>query len=144
MVDRDYSSGWILTVSELEASLNPCLSMLHLNKWNFWAIRKTNIKRNHNGIERYSEEITSSTLRRENPMKCQSDYDNKDEAMLRQADECMDPWWEPDGHAAEEAPTEQQNTEEQLGAAETEAIRRGLLKQDESGDLCVSCPEGDD
>ncbi|MFC1833501.1 hypothetical protein ACFL2Q_02035 [Thermodesulfobacteriota bacterium] len=77
-------------------------------------------------------------------MKCQSDYDNKDEAMLRQTDECMDPWWEPDGRAAEEPPTEEETPDAQLGTAETESIRRGLLKQDESGDLCVSCPEGDE
>ncbi len=77
-------------------------------------------------------------------MKCQSDYDSKDEAMLRQADECMEAWWEPDGRTAEETPTEVETTDAQLGTAETEALRRGLLKQDESGDLCVSCPEEDD
>ncbi len=77
-------------------------------------------------------------------MKCQSDYDSKDEAILRQADECMEAWWEPDGSEAEGAPTEEETADAQLGTAETEAIRRGLLKQDESGDLCVSCPEGDE
>lgn len=77
-------------------------------------------------------------------MKCQSDYDNKDEAMMRQADECMEPWWDPDGSAAEESATKGETTDAQVGTAETEAIRRGLLKQDERGDLCVSCPEGDE
>jgi hypothetical protein len=77
-------------------------------------------------------------------MKCQSDFDNKDEAMLRQADECTEAWWEPEDRAAEEGPTEPENTDAQLGTAENEAIRRGLLKQEESGDLCVSCPEGDE
>ena len=77
-------------------------------------------------------------------MKCQSDYDNKDEAMMRQADECMEPWWDPDGSATEESPTKDETTDAQLGAAQNEAIRRGLLRKDESGDLCVSCPEGDE
>lgn len=77
-------------------------------------------------------------------MKCQSDYDSKEQAMLRQADECVDAWWEPDGRTAEKPPTEVENTDAQLETAETEAIRRGLLKRDESGDLCVSCPEGDE
>ena len=74
-------------------------------------------------------------------MKCQSDYDNKDEAMLRQADECVDAWWEPDGGAADGFPTEVEDADMQLGTAEIEAMRRGLLKQEESGDLCVSCPD---
>ncbi len=77
-------------------------------------------------------------------MKCQSDYDSKNQAMLRQADECVDAWWEPDGRNAEVPPAEKANIDAQRGTAETEAIRRGLLKWDESGDLCASCPEGDE
>lgn len=77
-------------------------------------------------------------------MKCQSDYDDENQVALRQADECVEPWWEPASHAADESATEFENKDDLLGTAEKEALRRGLLKQDETGDLCVSCPERDE
>jgi hypothetical protein len=72
-------------------------------------------------------------------MKCESDFDNEDQTLLRQADECVEPWWEGD------KPAEQQKTAETPPAGqelvEEEALRRGLLKKDEEGNLCLACDE---
>ena len=53
----------------------------------------------------------------------------------------MEEWWE----------TQDQNPEDDIGkrdeaaptivTAEAEALRRGLIRQGESGELCLSCPE---
>jgi hypothetical protein len=77
-------------------------------------------------------------------MKCQSDYDDENQVALRQADECVEPWWEPESRAADEGATEFENKDDLLGTVEKEALRRGLLKHDKTGDLCVSCSEGDE
>lgn len=74
-------------------------------------------------------------------MKCQSDYDSEDQVILRQVDECVEPWWDGENKGTDSRPPEVEETDQPVKTAETEAIRRGLLKQDESGDLCVSCPE---
>jgi hypothetical protein len=74
-------------------------------------------------------------------MKCQSDYDGEDQAIFRQSDECVEAWWDGESKATDDRPPEVEETDPPMNTAETEAIRRGLLKQEESGDLCVSCPE---
>jgi hypothetical protein len=73
-------------------------------------------------------------------MKCQSDYDREKQAELRQADECVEEWWEP---GAQQAKPSAQTESEAAAAPATvaqEALRRGLLKEDEKGDTCLSCP----
>lgn len=74
-------------------------------------------------------------------MKCQSDYDNEEQAILRQGDECVQEWWDPESAQSEQKQTKKDDVLSTAETAEAEAIRRGLLKKDESGDLCISCPE---
>lgn len=74
-------------------------------------------------------------------MKCQSDYDNEDQAQLRQADECVDEWWDPEAKRADKPPTEGSEEVSAAAVAEAEGIRRGLLRVDEQGGVCLSCPE---
>ena len=74
-------------------------------------------------------------------MKCASDYDNQAEAIFRQADECVEEWWEPKERNPEKAIDQGDEVAPTEVIAESEALRRGLVRQDESGDLCLSCPE---
>jgi hypothetical protein len=85
-----------------------------------------------NGTEASREEIT---------MKCASDYDSKDEVILRQSDECVEEWWEPQNHNPEDDIDKREEAKSTVVTAETEALRRGLIRHDESGELCLSCPE---
>jgi hypothetical protein len=71
-------------------------------------------------------------------MKCQSDFDKKNED-LQQADECVTEWW--DGKQEEAAAPPKAAMTEAEALAEAEAIRRGLVKVDEKEGLCMSCPE---
>jgi hypothetical protein len=75
-------------------------------------------------------------------MKCQSDYDNEEQAILRQGDECLQDWWDPESADADKMPPKKADDVVSAAVtAEAEAIKRGLLKADENGDLCISCPE---
>jgi len=74
-------------------------------------------------------------------MKCQSDYDSEEQTLVRQADECVEEWWEPGAPSSTGRTPLAVHAEPDVGAAETEALKRGLLKQDESEGLCLSCPE---
>jgi hypothetical protein len=72
-------------------------------------------------------------------MKCQSDYGPHDDVLM-QSDECIEPWWEseaePPQPKASEGPKESAET-----IIEHETLRRGLMKVDENGELCMSCPD---
>jgi hypothetical protein len=77
-------------------------------------------------------------------MKCQSDYDSEEQALVRQTDECVQEWWEGESHPTNDGAPKVGETKQPVNAAENEAFRRGLLKRDESGGLCLSCLEGDE
>jgi ribosomal protein S3AE len=74
-------------------------------------------------------------------MRCASDYDNDEQAMFRQADECVEEWWESEGRNPDRVIERAVEVPQGDVTAETEARRRGLLSEDESGNLCLSCPE---
>jgi hypothetical protein len=123
-------------------SLNLSLNDLHLNDERIWQLEIFKPFRTY-GERNVGFQSTSrmEALRKEIKMKCASDYDSKNGAILRQADECVEEWWEPQnqdpaddiGKRDEAAPT--------IVTAEAEALRRGLIRQGESGELCLSCPE---
>jgi hypothetical protein len=72
-------------------------------------------------------------------MKCQSDYGPKDD-VLTQADECMEPWWESESERPQSIASEAPKDSAQ-SIIEQEALRRGLMQEDENGELCMSCPD---
>jgi len=76
-------------------------------------------------------------------MKCQSDFDKETEKALRQADECVDPWWEgekPAGQSTEQPPVAAK-ADESPSMAKEEAVRRGLLHVTAEGETCLFCQE---
>jgi hypothetical protein len=75
-------------------------------------------------------------------MKCQSDFDNTERELFRQSDDCFPEWWETENPASSSPPPRVKAASETDGTAENEAVRRGLLKKDEKGRMCVSCSEG--
>lgn len=77
-------------------------------------------------------------------MKCQSDYDTKDQAVFRQADECLEDWWSGESPEDKNLPTNAESLDTNSSAAKNEALRRGLLRKDDNGDLCLSCAEIDE
>lgn len=74
-------------------------------------------------------------------MKCQSDFDTEEQAQLRQADECVEEWWDPEAKSAAIPAAETTGDSSGAEIAEAEALRRGLLRVDEEGGVCFSCPE---
>jgi hypothetical protein len=75
-------------------------------------------------------------------MKCQSDFDNETEKTLRQADECVEPWWEgKDAAKPDEGPPVAEKADVSAAVAEEEAVRRGLLRVTDEGETCLSCQE---
>lgn len=75
-------------------------------------------------------------------MKCQSDFDDDTEKTLRQADECVEPWWDgPDGSKPAEAKAKSPDTPSSAENVEDEALRRGLLRVDGEGETCLSCAD---
>ena len=74
-------------------------------------------------------------------MRCASDYDNEEQTMFRQADECVEEWWESESRHPETGLKRAVAVAQTDKNAETEALRRGLLREDESGKLCLACPE---
>ncbi|MGB9616402.1 MAG: hypothetical protein ACP5M0_13915 [Desulfomonilaceae bacterium] len=75
-------------------------------------------------------------------MKCQSDFDDETEKTLRQADECVEPWWDgPDGSKPPEAKAKSADAVSPSESVEEEAVRRGLLRVDSEGETCLSCEE---
>jgi hypothetical protein len=69
-------------------------------------------------------------------MKCQSDYDKEAEAQMRQADECVEEFWDPNAPKAK-PPVDAKP--DGITAAEEEALKRGLVQVDEKGETCVAC-----
>lgn len=61
-------------------------------------------------------------------MKCQSDYDKEEQALVRQADDCVQEWWEGESPSVDARPSEAKEGETG-GIVEAEAIKRGLVKQ---------------
>jgi hypothetical protein len=74
-------------------------------------------------------------------MKCQSDYDTKDQAVLRQADECIEAWWEPGGRDQTVADESEGSASTSVDPAKREALRRGLVRETTDGDTCLACAE---
>jgi hypothetical protein len=74
-------------------------------------------------------------------MKCQSDYDKEAESLLRQADECVEQWWEGEGESPEGVRTRPLEEVDLDSVAVKEALRRGLLRIDEEAGICMSCPK---
>lgn len=74
-------------------------------------------------------------------MKCASDYDNPDQKMMRQADDCTRAWWEGEGPDDAGTTAEQPDEESGLNVADWEAARRGLIKVDADGETCLACAD---
>jgi hypothetical protein len=68
-------------------------------------------------------------------MKCQSDYDAETDALLRQADDCMDEWWEGEPPKSEEPPRMAREEDESTVIVKREVRKRGLLEVDEEARL---------
>lgn len=73
-------------------------------------------------------------------MTCNSDFDDEKEALLRQADECVEPWWDPNAKKMDTKP-ETQETTDPAEIAEAEALKRGLLKREDDGTTCMACSD---
>jgi hypothetical protein len=64
-------------------------------------------------------------------MKCQSDYDAESDALLRQADECVEDWWEGEPQKADEPSKMAGEEDESTLIVKREIRRRGLLEDSE-------------
>jgi hypothetical protein len=64
-------------------------------------------------------------------MKCQSDYDAKTDALLRQADECVEEWWEGEPQKPEEEPKMASEEEDPTLIVRREVRKRGLVEVSE-------------
>ena len=51
-------------------------------------------------------------------MKCQSDYDSEEQALVRQTDECVQEWWEGESHATTDGAPKVGETKQPVNAAE--------------------------
>lgn len=68
-------------------------------------------------------------------MKCQSDYDTKTTSLLRQADECVEEWWEGEPPTSEEPSRLAREEEAPTLIVKREVRKRGLLEADEGAPL---------
>jgi uncharacterized Zn ribbon protein len=68
---------------------------------------------------------------RRTTMKCQTDYDTERDALLRQADECMEEWWEEEPKKSEEPARMAREGDVSALIVKTEVRKRGLLAIDE-------------
>jgi len=64
-------------------------------------------------------------------MKCQSDYDTEKDALLRQADECVEEWWEGEPPKADEPAKMTPEVDEPAQIVKNEVRKRGLVEVDE-------------
>jgi hypothetical protein len=64
-------------------------------------------------------------------MKCQSDYDAENDALLRQADECVEDWWEGEPQKPDEPSKMAGEEDESTLIVKREVRRRGLLEDSE-------------
>lgn len=69
-------------------------------------------------------------------MKSQSDYDTETDALLRQADDCMEEWWEGDEPSKfEESTRTAKEEEESILIVKREVRKRGLSEVGENARL---------
>lgn len=68
-------------------------------------------------------------------MKCQSDYNGETDTLLRQADDCMEEWWEGEAPKSEEPSKMAREEEESTLIAKREVRKRGLLEVGEEARL---------
>jgi len=68
-------------------------------------------------------------------MKCRSDYDAETDTLLRQADDCMEEWWEGEPPKSEEPSKMAREEEDFTLIAKRELRKRGLLEVDEDARL---------
>ncbi|MBI5249819.1 MAG: hypothetical protein HY912_10005 [Desulfomonile tiedjei] len=66
-------------------------------------------------------------------MKCQSDYGTETDALVRQADECTEQWWEDELRKGEEPLTKGLEDEESALIVKREMRKRGLAEVSEEG-----------
>lgn len=64
-------------------------------------------------------------------MKCQSDYDSEREALLRQADECLEDWWDGEPESSGEPSNMAGEEDVPFLIVTREARKRGLLETNE-------------
>jgi hypothetical protein len=67
-------------------------------------------------------------------MKCQSDYDSEREALFRQADECLEDWWDGEPESSEEPSKMAGEEDESVLIVKQEARKRGLLEGHEEAE----------
>lgn len=74
-------------------------------------------------------------------MKCQSDYGTETDALVRQADECTEEWWDEEHRKGEEPLTKGLEDDESALIVKREMRKRGLDEVSEEGGLCAPCLE---
>jgi hypothetical protein len=74
-------------------------------------------------------------------MKCQSDYGTETEALVRQADECTEEWWEDELRKGGEPLIKGSEDDESALIVKREMRKRGLDVVSEEGGLCAPCLE---
>jgi hypothetical protein len=70
-------------------------------------------------------------------MICQSNFDNEEQARFRQADDCIENWWEPQRHEAAPSSQEEPGPSISQKIVGREARRRGLVRREDEGDEFV-------
>jgi len=64
-------------------------------------------------------------------MKCQSDYDAETETLLRQADDCVDEWWEGKPQDSEKPRRMAGEEDDPTLIVKKEVRKRGLIEVNE-------------
>jgi hypothetical protein len=65
-------------------------------------------------------------------MKCQSDFSAETDALLTQADECLEEWWEGDTQQTEEPSEKMWDEDDPALIVTREARKRGLIHEGEA------------
>ena len=68
-------------------------------------------------------------------MKCQSEYGTEEEAILSQADVCLEEWWEGEPPKAADCKTGNEEEEVSTMIVEREVRKRGLHEANVEDDL---------
>jgi hypothetical protein len=68
-------------------------------------------------------------------MKCQSDYDPETEEVLRQADECVEEWWDGEPQKAAKPGKKEGEEEDPTLIVKREVRKRGLTEGSEEAGL---------
>jgi len=61
-------------------------------------------------------------------MRCQSDYDTEIDALLRQADDCFEEWWEDEPPRSEQSSKMARGEDESILIVNREVRKRGLFE----------------